>query len=228
MRQRRPTSALSARCRPRPRSSELGGVPRAVVRSGDPPPHSRGRHRCRRATNRNRCCVAHPSAEVPPVGSEVCPGVVLATLLLQSHLTAPRGHLQGVEVPRLLVGLQGPPHAVSPRRDDGFIGDLGSGSGGLDHYGRGSHGSWDHGSPLLRVALMLEVADSVGWCGVLRLRRYGQRLDGRGAVIHVFVCRDWRDAHGAPHQPHTNESDHPVLPFVALDPDDDLWRASCA
>jgi hypothetical protein len=52
-------------------SSHVGDVPLAVVRRGDPPPHSRGRHRCRWATSRNRCCVAHPSAEVPPVG----PGV---------------------------------------------------------------------------------------------------------------------------------------------------------
>jgi hypothetical protein len=47
---------------------------------------------------------------------------------------------------------------------------------------------------------MLEVADSVGPGGLLRLRRHGQRLDGRGAVIHVFVCGDWRDAQAAdPH-----------------------------
>src|SRR4029077_9645123 len=126
---------------------------------------------------------------------------------------------------RLLVVLQGPTNAVSPRHDDGFIGDLGPGSDGLDHYGRGSHGSRGRGSTLLRVALMLEVADSVGRSGV---RRHGQRLDGRGTVVDVFVCRDRVTPWGAPHQPQTNESDHPVLLFVALGPDDDLWRASCA
>jgi hypothetical protein len=45
---RRPLEAtLSAHCRPRPRSLQLGGVPLAVVRSGDPPWHSRGRRRFR-------------------------------------------------------------------------------------------------------------------------------------------------------------------------------------
>jgi hypothetical protein len=45
---RRPLEAtLSAHCRPRPRSLQLGGVPLAVVRSGDPPSHSRGRRRFR-------------------------------------------------------------------------------------------------------------------------------------------------------------------------------------
>jgi Mn2+/Fe2+ NRAMP family transporter len=33
-----------------------------------------------------------------------------------------------------------------------------------------------------------------GLGGVLRLRLDGKRLDGRGAIIHVFVRRDWRDA----------------------------------
>ena len=47
---------------------------------------------------------------------------------------------------------------------------------------------------------MLEVADSVGRGGVLRLRRHRQRLDGCEAVIDVFVRRDWRDAQGAPRQ----------------------------
>jgi hypothetical protein len=63
---------------------------------------------------------------------------------------------------------------------------------------------------------MLEITDSVGRGGVLRLRRPGQRLDGRGPSLHVFVCRDRHDAQGAPHQPQANESDHPVLLFVAL------------
>jgi hypothetical protein len=71
--QQRPTSTLSAHCRPQQWSSHLGDVLLAVIRRGDPPQHSRGRHRCRRATTRNRCCVAYPSAEVPPVGSEVLP-----------------------------------------------------------------------------------------------------------------------------------------------------------
>jgi hypothetical protein len=45
---RRPLEAtLSAHCRPRPRSLQLGEVPLAVVRSGDPPSHSRGRRRFR-------------------------------------------------------------------------------------------------------------------------------------------------------------------------------------
>src|SRR3984957_14204837 len=68
-----PTTAdpwLRGRCRPRPWSSHLGGVPLTVVRSGDPPPHSRGRHRCRWATSRNRCYVGRQPV-VPPVGSEV-------------------------------------------------------------------------------------------------------------------------------------------------------------
>jgi hypothetical protein len=62
------------------------------------------------------------------------------------HLTAPRSPLQGVEVVRLLVVLQGPIDAVAPRRDDGFIGDLGSGSGALGVHNWGSQRSWDHHS----------------------------------------------------------------------------------
>jgi hypothetical protein len=104
-------------------------------------------------------------------GRRFYPGAVLATLLLQPHLTAPRGQLQGVEVVRLLVVLQGPTHAVAPRRDDGFIGDLGAGSGGLGGHDWGSQRSWDRESAPLRVALMLEVADRIGrvescGCGV--------------------------------------------------------------
>src|SRR5208337_2724506 len=56
-----------------PWTPQLGGVPLAVVRSGDHPPHSRGRHRCRWATSRSRSCVAHPSAEVSPAGQGVRP-----------------------------------------------------------------------------------------------------------------------------------------------------------
>ena len=62
----------------------------------------------------------------------------------------------------------------------------------------------------------------------------GAECSGRGVTVsdpmavgpsyRVFVCRAWRDAHGAPHQPQTNESDHPVLLFVALGSDHDLWR----
>ena len=99
-----------------------------------------------------------------------------------------------MEVVRLLVVLQGSLHTVSPRRDDGFIGDLGTGRDGLDHNGWGGRGSRGRGSTLLRVALMLEVADGIGPDGVLRLRLDGKRLDGRGAIKHVFVRRDWRDA----------------------------------
>ena len=121
------------------------------------------------------------AADVPAAVSLECrqrgrrfwPGVVLATLPLQAHLTAPRRRLQGVDVVRLLIVLQGPPDAVSPRRDDGFIGDFGSGSGGRGGHDWGGHRSRDPGSALLRVALMLEIADSVGWGGVLRLRRHG-------------------------------------------------------
>jgi hypothetical protein len=130
----------------------------------------------------------------------VSPGEVLATLLLQLHLTAPRRHLQSMKVVRLLIVLQGLTHAVAPRRDKvvvrGGVCCWGPGSDGLDHHGRGSHGSRGRGSTLLWVALMLEVADTVGRGGVLGLRRHGQRLDGRGAVIHVFVCPDWRDEQG--------------------------------
>jgi hypothetical protein len=71
--------------------------------------------------------------------------------------------LQTYEQSHNLHALQ---HAVSPRRDDGFIGDLGTGRNGLHHNGRGSRGSRGCGSTLLRVALMLEVADSVGRSGV--------------------------------------------------------------
>jgi hypothetical protein len=63
---------------------------------------------------------------------------------------------------------------------------------------------------------MLELADSIRRDGVLRL--HGEWPDGRGAVIHVFVCRDWRDVEGAPHQPKTSESDHPVHLFAAFGP----------
>jgi hypothetical protein len=48
------------------------GVPVAVVRSPGAPSHSRGRHRCRWATSRNRCSVGHWSV-APPAGSEVLP-----------------------------------------------------------------------------------------------------------------------------------------------------------
>jgi hypothetical protein len=48
---------------------------------------------------------------------------------------------------------------------------------------------------------------------------------GRGAVILIFLCRDWRDAQGASHQPQTKESDHPVLLSVALGPSD-VWGPS--
>jgi hypothetical protein len=63
---------------------------------------------------------------------------------------------------------------------------------------------------------MLEVADSVGRGGVLRLRRHRERLDSRGAIKQVFVRRDRRDAQGAHYQAQTNESDHPDLLSVAL------------
>jgi hypothetical protein len=53
----------------------------------------------------------------------------------------------------------------------------------------------------------------------------GKRAD---LIVIVFVCRDGRDAQGAPHQPQTNDSDHPVLLFVALCPDDDLRRGGVA
>jgi hypothetical protein len=59
------------------------------------------------------------------------------------------------------------------------------------------HGSGDHGSTLLRVALMLKVADSVGRGGVLRLRCHGERFDGRGAVIRVSSA-----APGVTHRAH--------------------------
>jgi hypothetical protein len=44
--------------------------------------------------------------------------------------------------------------------------------------------------------------------------------------MHVFVCRDWRDAQDAAHQAQTNASNHPLLLFVALDAD--FGRASWA
>jgi hypothetical protein len=169
-----PTS--SACCAPRPMHLVVRRRPALVaVKSDDPLLHSRGRHRCRWATSRNRCCVAHPSADMPAAGLGFCPCIVLATPLLQPHLTAPRRHLQGVEVVRLLVDPQGPVHAVSPHRDDGFIGAWGKGRDGPDCHRRGSHGSRGRGSTLLRVALMLEVADSVWRSGVLRLRGHGER-----------------------------------------------------
>src|ERR1700722_6337195 len=109
----------------------LGGVP---LRSSEA------------ATLRCRTVAVGIAADGPPAAADVaspahlrrcrqgdpgfCPGVVLAPLILQPHLTAPSGHLQGVEVVRLLVVLQGPTNAVSPRHDDGFIGDLGPGSDG--------------------------------------------------------------------------------------------------
>ena len=65
---------------------------------------------------------------------------------------------------------------------------------GLTTMAGGGRGSRGRGSTLLRVALMLEVADGIGPDGVLRLRLDGKRLDGRGAIKHVFVRRDWRDA----------------------------------
>jgi hypothetical protein len=129
----------------------------------------------------------------------ICHAIILTILLLQLHLTAPRRRLEGTEVVRLPVGLEGPVHTVSPRRDDGFVGDLRRGRDGLDHNCGGSHGSRGRGSTLLRVALMLEVADNIRRDGVLRLRLHGKRLDGRGTVIHVFICRSWHDEQGAPH-----------------------------
>ena len=71
------------------------------------------------------------------------------------------------------------------------------GAMGLTTMARRATGPRGPGSALLRVALMLDVADSVRRGGVLRLRRHGERLDGRGAIIHVFVCRDCRDAQAA-------------------------------
>ena len=65
---------------------------------------------------------------------------------------------------------------------------------GLNCHDWGSHRSWDHGSALLRVALMLESQTVLGGaecCGC------GVTVSGLMAVgpsIHVFVCRDWRDA----------------------------------
>jgi len=82
----------------------------------------------------------------------------------------------------------------------------GRGAMGLTATTGGATGAGTAGPPFFPVALMLEVADSAGRGGVLRLRRHGQRLDGRGAVIHVFVRRDLRDAQGAPHQQQTNQS----------------------
>jgi hypothetical protein len=93
----------------------LGGVPLAVVRSDDPPPHSRGRHRCRWATSRSRHCDGHSGRATPTRGS---PGEVFATLLLQPHLTVPRRRLQGMKIVRLLVIQQGLTHAVAPHRDE--------------------------------------------------------------------------------------------------------------
>jgi hypothetical protein len=126
-----------------------GCEPLAVVRSDDRPLHS----------------AVGIAADGPPAANDVAspthprifrqrdrgfrPGVVLAALLLQPNLTDSRLQLQGVEVVRLLVGLQGPVHAVSPCRDDGFIRALGMGRDGLDHNGRGSHGSRGHRSSLL-------------------------------------------------------------------------------
>jgi hypothetical protein len=73
LRRGQPESSSSRDCQARPRSSQFGDVPLAVVRSGDSPPHSRGRHHCRWATSRSRCSVARPSAKAPPVGPGVLP-----------------------------------------------------------------------------------------------------------------------------------------------------------